>query len=167
MMKVLDRVDAFIARLGKLVSYLILIIIGVIVFELVSRTAFDKPSPWAHDVGAWLQVAFIFLGGAYALQQDQFVRIDLLYMRYGPKTKAIVDAVAATLLFALFAYILIARGYDFALKSYVRGETSATGGWDGPVFISKALVPIGGVLLAFAWISKVIRSVKAAFGREG
>lgn len=165
-MRFLDAIDGMIEIIGKVVSTLILVIIAIIVFELASRTFFDHATAWAHELGSWLQVAFIFLGGAYALKHDQFVRIDLLYSRYSPKLKALIDATASSLLFALFSFVLITRGFDFTYKSFIMHETSATGAWNGPVFIAKSLVFLGGGLLVLAWISKIIRALKSAFEWE-
>lgn len=165
-MAILDKLDQLIARIGHFVSYLVLGIIAVIVYEIVARGVFSAPSAWAHDISAWLQVAFVFLGGAYALQQGQFVRIDLLFGVFPVKVKILIDATIGTLLFGLFVYVLMTRGFDFVWKSYQIGEVSMTGAWGGPVFISKALVPLGGILLTVAWISRIVRGLNEAFGSE-
>ncbi len=164
MMKFIDKLDQLIASLGKAVSFVVLAIIAIIIYEMIARGVFNAPSPWAHELGAWLQVCFVFLGCGYALQQDQFVRIDILFTRFSPKVQAVIDATAGTFFMGIFAYVLITSGSQLAFKSYMMGEVSATGAWDGPVFISKAFVPIGGTILAIAWITKVIRDLKKAFG---
>lgn len=162
----LDRaillIDAVIAALGRLAALFVLCIIVVMVYEMVLRGIFGASSPWTSDVSAWLLVGLIFLGGPWALARGNFVRVDALFARFSPRTKAIVDSTVSTVLFALFVGVLINLGGTLALRSFAIGETSATGGWDGPVWVAKWLVPIGGVLLSLAWISHLAHAWRAA-----
>lgn len=146
-------IDAVIAGLGKLVALLILAIIAIMIAEMISRDLFSVSMSWAGELSSWLLVAMIFLGGPWALARGNFVRVDAVFDRFGPRTKALVDTVISSVLFALFCGVLIKFGGDFALKSFAMGERSATGGWGGPVWAAKALVPIGAIFLAFAWLS--------------
>jgi TRAP-type mannitol/chloroaromatic compound transport system permease small subunit len=106
-------------------------------------------------VSSWLLVGLIFLGGPWALARGHFVRVDALYSRFPPRMKAIVDSTVSTALFILFVGVLVKLGGQLALRSFAIGETSATGAWDGPVWLAKWLVPVGGVLLTLAWISQL------------
>ncbi|MEW5422835.1 TRAP transporter small permease subunit [Amorphus sp. 3PC139-8] len=151
--RIVRVIDAFVAGLGKLVALLILAIIVVMITEMIARGIFNISLPWAGDLSSWLLVAMIFLGGPWALARGNFVRVDAVYDRFGPRTKALVDTVFSTVLFALFCGVLIKYGGAFALKSLAMGERSATGAWGGPVWVAKGLVPVGAIVLALAWIS--------------
>lgn len=151
-------VDTVIAGLGKIAALFILAIIATMVLEMAMRGLFGMSTPWAGDVSSWLLVGVIFLGGPWALANGNFVRVDAVFGIFPPRVKALIDSTVSTVLFVLFAYVLIAFGGDLALRSFQIGETSATGSWNGPVWVSKALVPIGTCLLSLAWLSHVIRS---------
>ncbi len=77
----LERLDAANEAIGRAVSLLIFVMIAVVMYETVGRYFFNAPTPWAHETSGWLQVAYIFLGGAFALQRDYLVRVDLIYGR--------------------------------------------------------------------------------------
>lgn len=149
--------ERFITGLGRVVALFVLAIIAVMVFEMVSRGVFGRSAAWAGDVSAWLLVAFIFLGGPWALSRGNFVRVDALHEHFPPMVKAIIDSTVSTLLFAVFAAALIKLGGEFALKSFAMGERSATGSWNGPVWLAKGMMPLGAALLCVAWVLHLLR----------
>ena len=155
--KVSGYIDQVLELIGKAIAMLIFLMIGVIVFEMIARGLFDMPTSWAHELSSWLLTLFILLGGPWALAKGQFVRVDVFHAQMSPKTKALVDTFISTILFALFVAVLIWLGGKFAISSFLIGERSATGGWAGPVWVPKFAIPLGAVLLSFAWISHLIR----------
>jgi TRAP-type mannitol/chloroaromatic compound transport system permease small subunit len=144
----------------------IYVMIAVIMYETVARYFFDAPTPWAHDVSGWLQTAYIFLGGALALQKGSFVRVDIFFGRLSPRGRAWVDLTFGTTLFACFAVVMIWKGADLAMLSFKMGETSSTGVWKGPVFPAKLMVPVGMALLSLAWLGLMGRHVLYLLGRD-
>lgn len=164
MLALVGWIDALGAWLGRAVSYLVFGMIGVIMYEIVARYFFNAPTFWGQDVSGWLQVAYVFLGGAYALQKGYFVRVDMVFERFSPKTQAVIDLTLSTVLFCCFATVMIWRGWDLAVQSWDMAETSATGGWNGRVWPAKFLVPIGVALLALAWFAHLVRRVRTTFG---
>lgn len=155
--KTIAVLEAVIAALGKTVALFILAIIAVMIFEMVSRGVFGHSASWAGDVTAWLLVAFIFLGGPWALARGNFVRVDALHERFSPLVKAVIDSTVSTLLFVLFVGVLLKFGGEFALKSFAMGERSATGNWGGPLWLPKAMMPLGAALLCVAWLLNLLR----------
>ena len=151
-------IDALSAAIGRAVSLLIFIMIAIIAVEVVSRYFFNRPTAWVQDFSGWLQVAYVFLGAAFALQRGYMVRVDVIYGRLSPRLQAIIDLTLSTVLFICFAAVLIWKGMEFALASYRMGEVSASGVWGGPVWPAKFLVPIGMALLALAWLAQICRA---------
>lgn len=161
MMPMLRKISSYIDRcleiIGKAIALLVFVIIGTIIFEMLARGLFDMPTSWTHELSAWLLAAFILIGGPWALAKGQFVRVDVFHGQMSPKMKAIVDSFISTVLFILFAWVLIWLGGKYAFSSFQIGERSATGGWGGPVWLAKSAVPIGAVLLSFGWIAHILK----------
>ena len=153
------RVDAFNAAIGRGIALVIFVMIGVIMYETVARYFFNAPTPWAHDVSGWLQVGYVFLGGAFALQRGYLVRVDILYIHMPPRLQAVVDLTISSALFGTFAVVMIWKGSEFAALALRMGEISSTGIWKGPVYPAKFMVPIGVVLLTAAWLARCVRQV--------
>lgn len=152
-------IDAVNAAIGRITSYLIFAMIGVIMVEIIARSAFNAPTSWVHDVSGWLQVFYIFLGGAWALQKGYLVRVDIFYQDMSVRGQALVDVFISTALFAAFAWVMIGNGWTLAMRSFAIGEVSGNGGWGGPVWPAKFMIPIGMALMTLSWAARCIRQV--------
>ncbi len=164
-MALVSSIERFIEIVGRLVSLSIFLLIGVMMYEVLARYFFNLPTRWTYDMSGWLQVAYVFLGGAYALQKGYFVRVDVFYAHASPRTQAWIDLTFSTVLFALFAGVLAWRGFALAIASYAMNEVSSTGTWNGPVWPAKFMVPIGVLLLTLAWGARVARNALFLLGR--
>jgi TRAP-type mannitol/chloroaromatic compound transport system permease small subunit len=161
----LGWIDSLVDGIGRLVSLSIFLLIGIVSYEVIARYFFNAPTRWVYDTSGWFQVAYVFLGGAYALQKGYFVRVDVFYARMSPSAQAWVDVTISTALFILFASVLLWRGFALAMASYEMNEISSTGTWNGPVWPAKFMIPAGVLLLSLAWFARVARQVMFLFGR--
>ena len=107
MQRILSGLDKVIEITGKMTSYTILILIGIVMYEVFLRSLFNRPTVWVHDVSSWLQVLFIMLGGGYTLAKGYFIRIDILYNNYSDRGKAVLDLFFTTLLCFLFIFVIV------------------------------------------------------------
>lgn len=118
----LDRVAVFIGRVTML---LIVLMTGVMLYEVVLRYVFEAPTLWANELSLWL-AGFIFLcAGLYAMQQRSHIRIFILYdimPRFLQKTCDVIS----TALICVFAFALIYGGYGEAIKKFTRWEPFGT-----------------------------------------
>lgn len=94
--RVIDALNRFI---GRIVMYLIFVLIGVLLWSSASK-AFLTPSLWTLETAQFVMVAYYILGGPYSMQLHANVRMDLFYGEWSPKTKACVDGF--TVFFLLF-----------------------------------------------------------------
>ncbi len=94
-------VDRFNRGVGRVTMYLIFVMMGILLWSSMSK-AFFLPSLWTLEMAQFVMSAYFLLGGAYSLQLDSHVRMDLAYGRWSPRTKAIVDVVT---IFMLFTYL--------------------------------------------------------------
>lgn len=158
LLKLASVIDSINARIGTVAAYLAYVIMAIIGYEVVTRTFFNKPTAWVHDLSGWLLVFYVFLGGAWALQKGYFVRVDIAYMHFPARVQAAIDLIVGTTLMALFAWVMITKGFEFGMRSFNVGETSANGSWKGRVWPAKLIMPVGMALLSLAWASRAIRA---------
>ena len=85
-------VDATNRVVGLFAMYLIFAMIGILFYSSISKT-FAIPPLWALEMAQFTMSAYFILGGAYSLQLDSHVRMDLLYGLWSPRTRAAVDAI--------------------------------------------------------------------------
>src|SRR5699024_297516 len=70
---VLEYPSTLVARMG---AWLIVPLMFSLVFEVVSRYIFNRPTIWAYDMTYMLSSAVFMLGAAFALQKGSHVRAD-------------------------------------------------------------------------------------------
>lgn len=150
---------------GKFVSFLVIVIIGVTIWEVVLRYVFNAPTIWAFDAAYLIFGAYGVLGGAYTLYLRGHVNVDIFYGRLSLRTRAIVDLVTS-IFFFLFCGLLLWKGGEMAwdsLKIMERGSSA----WSPPVYPIKMTIPIAAFLLLLQGLAKFIRDLLiAATGRE-
>lgn len=69
---------------ATLAGLVLLFITGAIFVDVFLRYFFDRPSIWVTEVTTYLYLYIIFLGGAYALQNDMHIRVGFLADRLPP-----------------------------------------------------------------------------------
>ncbi|MCC2597013.1 TRAP transporter small permease subunit [Pusillimonas sp. MFBS29] len=159
MLNTLTRaIERVITTIGHAVALLVLVMIALVVTEMFSRGVLGYSLPWVQDLCAWLLTILVMIGGPYALLRGQFVRVDIFFARLNPRNKALVDTIFSTVLIGLFVWVLVDKGGSFFLASFAMDERSATGSWSGPVWVAKSMIPLGGVMLGFAWFAHIVRA---------
>jgi TRAP-type mannitol/chloroaromatic compound transport system permease small subunit len=140
---------------GKLSAFLIVVLSFVIGYEVVARYIFNHSTNWANETSAMVFGAYIILGGAYTLSIGGHVNMDLIYQRFSPRKKALVDIITF-LFFALFCVVLVWKGGDRAWYALKNMEHSGTL-WNPPIYPIKLVLPIGAFLLLLQGVAKFVR----------
>ena len=157
-------VDKFSERTGKIISFLIVPMIGVLMLEVVLRYLFNRPTAWAHELSQYIFGAHFFLAGGYATLHGH-VNVDLVYRHLPRRTRAILDVVTSVFFFSLCA-VFIYLGGRMAWSSLSVWEHSNTP-WNPPVYPLKIVIPVGGVLFLVQGVAKFIRDLSVAItGRD-
>ena len=123
-----DRLAVFI---GRVTMMLIVLLTGVMLFEVLLRYVFEAPTLWANEMSLWL-AGFVFLcAGLYAMQQRSHIRIVLLYDAVPRWLQRIFDVIS-TACIVIFAFFLCYGGYGEAFDKFYRWETFGTA-FDPPI----------------------------------
>ncbi len=150
-------VDAFNRRVGRLVMLLIFVMIGVLLYASVSRSLFNSPLVWGVEVSQFLMASYYLLGGAYSMQLDSHVRMDLFYSRWSARTRALVDVMTMLLLF-VFLGALLAGGISSTGYALRYGETSYTT-WAPPLAPIKIIMTLGILLMLLQCLSTFFKDI--------
>jgi TRAP-type C4-dicarboxylate transport system permease small subunit len=119
---VFDRLSCF---LGRVVMALIAMMVCVMLYEVLLRYAFEKPTLWANEVTLWFAGFTFLLSGLYAMQQRSHIRIYLLY-DIMPRWAQHTCDVISTVLIVIFAFFLFWGGYGEASAKFLRWELYGT-----------------------------------------
>lgn len=154
-------VEAVNRVIGRATMYLIFVMLAVLLYSSITKTFF-LPAHWTLESAQFLMVSYFLLGGAYSMQLDSHVRMDLLYSRWRPRTKAIIDSI--TVLF-LIAYLVLLLYGGISSTSYALqyNETSYSA-WSPPMSPIKIIMTFGITLMLLQTIATLFKDIAAARG---
>lgn len=158
--------DAICRFVGKAVAWLIIPMVGSLVWEVTARYVFNAPTAWAYDMTFMLYGTFFMLGSAWTLQRGGHIRTDIYYERWSVRTKARVDLACYLVLFfpamAIFAWL----GWAYFWRSFELNERIVTSPWLPIVWPFKFVIPATAALLILQGIAEAIRCWHRAFGPD-
>jgi TRAP-type mannitol/chloroaromatic compound transport system permease small subunit len=155
----LDIIDNTVNWIGKIISFAIFAIAGVVLVAVVARTI-DHPVNWTFEVAYYLFGSCFLLAGSYALLKNQHVNIDILLHRLSPRKAAIINLCTWPFFF-LFAGALLWGGVQMAMRSISIQEKFGTI-WAPPLYPLKIMVPLGAFLILLQGIAHFIRDLRQA-----
>lgn len=151
-------IDAFTQRVGRIVYWLVLIVVLISAANATVRKAFDYSSNAYLEI-QWYLFSVIFLFGAgYTLLRNEHVRIDILSQRFSPRLQNWIDAIGIVLFLLPMSIILMWLGWPLFVDSYVRHEVSTNAG-GLTIWPARLMIPVGFALLIIQAISELIKRV--------
>lgn len=157
------RVDTWIVRIGRWVSWLWLVLLAVIVVNVVLRYAFDEGRIEFEEIQWHLYAVGILVGLSYAAESDTHVRVDVLHERLSPRLQAWIELYGILLLLLPFITLVLVYGVPFVVSSYRVNEVSQAPGGLPYRWVIKAVLPLGFTLLLAATLSRLSRVWKFLF----
>mgnify|MGYP000498301381 CR=1 FL=1 len=146
---------------GLIAMYLIVAMIGILFYSSITK-AFFLPSLWTLEMAQFVMVAYYLLGGGYSMQSGAHVRMDLIYSRWRPRTKAAVDAV--TILFLIvFLAMLFYGGISSSQYAIKYGEESYSA-WAPKMWPIKVIMTTAIFLTLLQAVATFFRNVAEARG---
>ena len=155
-------VDAVNRVVGRLVMYMIFVMMGVLLLSSTSRTFFGVSYIWIVEMSQFLLAAYYLLGGAYSMQLDTHVRMDLLYSRWSPRRRAFTDSFTAFFLIFYLVFLLLGgiSSTDYAITYDQRNYSS----WAPPLAPIKIIMTIGIALMLLQAIAVFFKDLARARG---
>jgi len=163
-MKFWNFIDIISSWSGKAVSFLFLVVTGVIVYEVVARYIFNAPTQWVFEATLHLCAIVYTIGGAYTLYVRGHIIIDVVYEKFSPRLKAISDSITS-IFFFLFSGVLLWQGIVHAWRSVAISETSGSP-WNPPLYPMWITMTLGALLILLQGVAKLFRDLNIAIRRK-
>jgi len=177
-----DRVNR---AIGRFAMYLLFAMMAILLWSSISKAIsgapfnlLDTPAHWTLLSAQFAITAYYMLGGAYALQLDANVRMDLVYGSWSNRTKAWADSITAVaLLFYLGVLLyggLASTAYSLGYwgsdpLAYFTGLVTgseeigrmerSTGIWQAYLWPIKVIMCFGVVLMMLQAVAMLIRDI--------
>jgi TRAP-type mannitol/chloroaromatic compound transport system permease small subunit len=156
-------IDATNERIGRLLLWLVLIVVLVSAGNAMSRYLLNLAS------NAWLELqwylfAAIFLGCAgYTLLHNEHIRIDVISSRLSRRTQIWIDILGTVFFLLPVSLFLLWLSWPIFMNAWTSGEVSNQAGglirWP-----ARFMVPAGFFLLSLQGVSELIKRVAVLRG---
>ncbi|MCC3860791.1 TRAP transporter small permease subunit [Pseudemcibacter aquimaris] len=124
-----------------------------IIFDVIGRRFMNTGSVALQELEWHFHGALFLLCLGFNYIQDAHVRVDLFRENFSYKTNRLIEICGCLLFLIPYSGVVIYFGIDFALKSYLAGEMSATSDGLSYRWIIKSFLPLGFLLLGLSGVS--------------
>lgn len=157
-MRFLTWIDAVNEWIGRIFCATLIFIMLFAFYEVVRRYFFSNPTTWVWEINSQLLCLMGALGGGYALLHNAHVSVDIVVTRLSARSKALLDIITSPLFF-IFSGCLIWYGTKEAVRAYAVNQ-HVISNFASPLWPIKSIIAIGGVLIFFQGVAKLIRDIR-------
>lgn len=155
-------VDYVSEKFGRLMMYMVFVMIGTLLLNAITRNVINFPLSWCVEMAQFTMAAYYIVGGAYSMQMDDHVRMDLFYDRYSEKTKAKID-VATNFFLVFYLVCLLIGSISSTLYAIEYGQRKFSE-WNPSMIPIKVIMVFGIVLMLLQAVSILFKDIAKAKG---
>jgi len=157
-------IEAVNTKVGRFSMYMIFAMMGILLFESISRTLFNWPHIWVVEIAQFIMAAYYLLGGGYSMILDGHVRMDLVYGPLSAKRQALADVITAPVL--IFYLVFLLYGAISSIEYAVTyGQVNYTP-WGPPLAPIKIIMGIGILLMLLQAVAIFFKDLAKARGEK-
>lgn len=156
-------IDRITAAVGRAVGWLILLAIVVSAGNAIVRKAFNMSS------NTWLELQWYLFGAAfmgaaaYTLQQNEHIRIDIIYGAFSRRVQHWIDLLGHLFFLLPFVALMAWMMVPYAWAAFQSGQISTNAG-GLLIWPARALLAAGFVLLLAQALSEIVKKIAVMRG---
>jgi TRAP-type mannitol/chloroaromatic compound transport system permease small subunit len=151
-------IDALNERVGRVVLWLVLIMVLVSAGNAVSRYLLNLSSNAFLELQWYLFAAVFLFCAGYALKHNEHIRIDVVTGRFSPRTKAWIDVFGTVFFLLPVSLYIMWLSWPIFMNAWTSGEISSNAGglirWP-----ARLMIPVGFFLLSLQGVSELIKRI--------
>jgi TRAP-type mannitol/chloroaromatic compound transport system permease small subunit len=160
------RIDEFQDALGRALSWLMLAMVLVVFFDVVSRYVLSRTFVFTQELEWYIFAVAYLMAGGYVMLWDEHVRVDILYSRMRPRTKAWIDFVLLFVFFFPSALLIMYTTWPFFRNAWRVYEGSPDPGGIPARWALKGVIIVAFAIMALQGVSEAIKRFYWAMGWE-
>lgn len=164
-----DKIEASLRKIGEVVAWVNVLLIGVIVLQVIMRKFFSNGSIMLEELQWHLYAIAVMFGLTQAQITNSNVRVDIFSGSFSKRTKAIIEILGLTLLVLPFIAVQFMHSLDFVYNSWRINESSTSPSGLPWRWAIKAVIPASLGMLSIAVILRIIQEATTLKrgGRDG
>lgn len=159
----LVRVEQFYRRINRVagrVLAVVLVLMTVNVFyDVIMRYFFHNSSVGMQEMEWHLFSIVILFGVSVSLIEEEHVRVDFLYDRFKPTTRALINIYGTIFLLLPLAMLVFFGSFGFVKDAWEIGEISEDPGGLKYRWLIKGMIPMAFAYLMFSSIGYVVQNI--------
>jgi len=159
MQKISQAINALNEKIGVYGSYLILPMVGVVVYEVFMRYVFDAPTSWGFELTTFIYGVHYMLALAYAHKHDGHVSIDVFEAKLATRTRTLLRIATNLVVFIPTIGLLTIWSIKYAITSWGQWEL-ASSSWAPAIYPYKTLMAVGFVLFFLQGVAKLLEDFR-------
>ncbi len=164
LLKLSGLIDQTNERIGKLTTWLILLVVVISAGNAVMRYTINWSSNGLLEIQWYLFSAVFLLCSGYVLLKNEHIRIDVVAGRLSPRAQNWIDVFGIIVFLLPMVLIVLTLSWPVFMNAWDTGEGSPNPGglvrW--PV---RLLMPIGFLLLTLQGFSELIKRIAFLAGK--
>lgn len=164
-MKLITSIEALTRFSGHIAAFLVLPLIGGLVFEVFSRYVFDTPTLWAFEISYMVMGAIFMLGIANALRLGQHVSVDVVTLKLSSRVNAAVRSLCYLMFLPIVCWISLEL-YLYFYEAFESNERSGRSAWNPVMWPVYFVWFVGLTTLSLQIFAELLKSTQTALGRE-
>ncbi|MCW3489416.1 TRAP transporter small permease [Dethiobacter alkaliphilus] len=162
MLQLLNRFEKQVLKVESVAAVLLAVVMIVVIFsQVVSRNVLNQSLQWSEELGRYAFVWLSFIGASLALERGAHLGIDTVVEFLPAKIQKFLKLFTYVILF-IFMIFMITNGLELVSRTGLQRSPAMR------ISMSYAYmaIPVGGVLMAFHSIIKVLNIIANFFNPE-
>ena len=158
--KVSNIIDSINIKIGKLFSWLLLVMVLLTCLIVILRYLFNIGFIWMQELVRFFYAAVFLLCAAYTLAEDGHVRVDIFYSKLSIKNKYKINLLGSLIFLMPVCLITFYYSFSYVINSWTQLEGSLEERGLHAVFIMKTFIWIFSFMLFAQGISTILVCLK-------
>jgi C4-dicarboxylate transporter DctQ subunit len=145
----------------KTEEVLIVILIGLASYltfqEVILRYVFNTGWSGSYEITVMSLIWCTFIGASLGVKENIHIGVDVLVVKFGPKTQRIIITVSIALCL-LFGIIVAVKGFEFS--KFISSRHLLSRDLRIPMEIGYLAIPVGGVLISLRFVERLVYVLK-------
>lgn len=162
--RVSDLIEGLLEAIGALISWIWALLVLVIVVNVIMRYALSTNFVWIEEVQWHMYAVGYMIGIAYAVSHDAHVRVDVLAVGMGARTRAVIELLGILVLLGPAVWFLTEHAIPFVERAWLVNEKSSAPGGLANRWAIKSVMIVAFAMLALAALARLLRITAVLFG---
>lgn len=163
---VTNFVDKISTKIGQSFSWIILLLIATMCYEIVVRYFFRSPTMWSYDSSYMMSSFVLVMGVAWVHASRSHVNVDIFYNKFPARLKASLNILFSLVLFFPTWVLVLRCMYSDVIYSWSIHEKASTGTWQPIIYPFKFWIFVGLTILVLQGLNELVKDMMAVFQKE-